>query len=661
METINRAERFRQRSQTVTNLVEILVHIVLLALASVPILITLTLVGILIYEAFSFFQNVAVDLTPDSQTVSRGFWAGIAKFFSDGTWTVGQNEPTDEGFGAGALVLIVSTLIVSAIAMAVAIPLGLLAAIYLSEYAPPWLRLVLKPALESISGVPTVVLGYFGFLTLSDLLKQVFPTIAAQNGLCAGLVIGVFLIPTISSLAEDALHAVPMELQESGYALGMTKFEVVWRIVVQTAFPGIVAAIALAASRAFGETMIALLAGGRGGTVINFNPLEANTTITTFIVGSTDGDLNPGSFLRSAAFTMGMVLFIMTLILNSFGNWLIRRNREYLSSALVSKLEVVSSEEEAEAASSLEDLHIAKALPSPSERLSFAPAYGFRNIVGRVFHGVALLSTLVGIIFLGVIIYQNVVAGWSYLDWQFLTSTQSTDPEEAGIIVPLAGTFWITILTAILVIPIGIGGAIYFEEYMPDGWWKRLIDVQISNLAAVPSIIYGLLGLGLFVRIQQVLANDNQVGRNILSAALTLTLIVLPFQIIATRSALDNIPNSQRYAAYATGMTRWQVVWRVLLPAALPAITTGSLLALTTAIAETAALIAVGAVASIRFTPTGLDSQFITLPVQIYYWSAAGKPFEPLNSAAIITLIGILVIINFSAVFIRNFFRLKPR
>lgn len=235
METINRAERFRQRSQTVTNLVEILVHIVLLALASVPILITLTLVGILIYEAFSFFQNVAVDLTPDSQTVSRGFWAGIAKFFSDGTWTVGQNEPTDEGFGAGALVLIVSTLIVSAIAMAVAIPLGLLAAIYLSEYAPPWLRLVLKPALESISGVPTVVLGYFGFLTLSDLLKQVFPTIASQSGLCAGLVIGVFLIPTISSLAEDALHAVPMELQESGYALGMTKFEVVWRIVVQTA------------------------------------------------------------------------------------------------------------------------------------------------------------------------------------------------------------------------------------------------------------------------------------------------------------------------------------------------------------------------------------------------------------------------------------------
>ncbi len=661
METLSQAERFRRRSQTVSNLVENLMHGILLVMAAVPIAVTLLLIGVFVYEAFSFFQNVAVEVTDDFQTVSRGFWEGVVKIFTDTTWTVGQYEPGDEGFGAGARVLIISTLIVSGIAMLVAVPLGILSAIYLGEYAPPAVRLVLKPAVESISGVPTVVLGYFGFLTVTPLLQKIFPETAAQSGLCAGLVIGVFLIPTISSLVEDALHAVPMELQESGYAVGMTKFEVVWYIVVQTALPGIIAAIALAASRAFGETMIALLAGGRGGTTINFNPLEANTTITAFIVGSTDGDLSPGSFLRSAAFTMGMALFLLTLILNTFGNWLIRKHQERLSSALVSKVDVVSTEEEVEASEM--DLEI---LQSPtvnyaSKQHVFSHAYDLRNIVGKVFHGVALLSTLVGIIFLGVIIYQNVVKGWSYLDWQFLTGYQSTNPEEAGIIVPLAGTLWITILTAIIVIPIGVGAAIYFEEYMPDSWWKRLIDVQIANLAAVPSIIYGLLGLGLFVRIQQLIANDNQVGRNILSAGLTLALIVLPFQIIATRSALDNIPNSQRYAAHAVGMTKWQVVWRVLLPAALPAITTGSLLALTTAIAETAALIAVGAVAAIAYTPTGLDSQFITLPIQIYYWSAAGESFESVNSAAIMTLIAILVIINFSAVFVRNFFRIKPR
>ncbi len=660
MQTIARAERFKRRSQTVTNLLETLIHLILLFLASVPLLITLTLIGIFIYEAFAFFQNVAVDVTDDFQTVSRGFWAGVVKIFTDTSWTVGQFEPGDEVFGAGALVLIISTLIVSGIAMLVAVPLGVLSAIYIGEYAPARLRLLLKPALESISGVPTVILGYFGFLSITPVLQQFLPEIAAQSGLCAGLVIGVFLTPTISSLAEDALHAVPTELQESGYAVGMTKFEVVWGIVVQTALPGIIAAIALAASRAFGETMIALLAGGRGGTTINFNPLEASTTITAFIVGSTDGDLNPGSFLRSAAFTMGMVLFLLTLIFNSFGNWLIRKNREILNSSLVAKADVVATDQEAEAVQADFSYNVDQ-LQGTTPTYQFSSSYTLRTWVGRIFHGVALLATLVGIVFLGVIVYQNVVTGFSYLDWQFLTGYQSTDPEQAGIIVPLAGTFVITLLTAVLVVPIGIGGAIYLEEYMPDGWWKRVIDVQIANLAAVPSIIYGLLGLGLFVRVQQIIGNDNQLGRNVLSAALTLTLIVLPFQIIATRSALDGIPNSQRYAAYAVGMTRWQVVWRVLLPAAAPAIATGTLLALTTAIAETAALIAVGAVAAIAFTPTGLDSQFITLPIQIYYWSAAGESFEQVNSAAIITLISILLIINFSAVSIRNLFRRKPR
>jgi phosphate ABC transporter, permease protein PstA/phosphate ABC transporter, permease protein PstC len=660
METLAGAERFKRRSQAVTDLLENLIHLILLFLASVPLLITLTLIGIFVYEAFSFFQNVAVELTPDFQVVSRGFWAGVVKFFSDSTWTVGQFEPEDEVFGAGIFVLLVSTLIVSGIAMLVAIPLGVLSAIYLGEYAPPWLRLLLKPALESISGVPTVIWGYFGFLSITPLLQRFFPEIAAQSGLCAGLVIGIFLTPTISSLAEDALHAVPMALQESGYAVGMTKFEVVWGIVVQTALPGIIAAIALAASRTFGETMIALLAGGRGGTTINFNPLEANTTITAFIVGSTDGDLNPGSFLRSAAFTMGMVLFLITLILNSFGNWLILKNREILNSSLVAKADVVATDQEIESVQADSPKH--NELPQAAiEDYQFSSAYTLRTLLGSIFYGVALLATLVGVVLLGVVVYQNVVTGLPYLDWQFLTSYQSTNPDQAGIIVPLAGTFVITTLTALLVIPIGIGGAIYLEEYMPDGWWKRVMDVQIANLAAVPSIIYGLLGLGLFVRLQQVIANDNQVGRNILSAALTLTLIVLPFQIIATRSALDSIPNTQRYAAYAVGMTRWQVVWKVLLPAAAPAIATGTLLALTTAIAETAALIAVGAVAAIAFTPTGLDSQFITLPIQIYYWSAAGESFEPVNSAAIITLISILLIINFSAVSIRNLFRLKPR
>jgi phosphate ABC transporter permease subunit PstA len=359
---------------------------------------------------------------------------------------------------------------------------------------------------------------------------------------------------------------------------------------------------------------------------------------------------------------VGLILFLITLIFNTFGNWLVRKNQAWLSSALVAKADVVAST--ALLSSNRIDQTIEAVSHSPhhtEKSVVFAPAFGTREAIGRLFHGFALVCTLAGIGFLGVIIYQNVVSGLPKLDWQFLTSFQSIDPEKAGILVPLAGTFVITILTALFVIPIGVGGAIFLEEYLQDSWWKRVIDVQIANLSAVPSIIYGLLGLGLFVRLQQIIANDNQVGRNVLSAALTLTLIVLPVQIISTRTALQNIPDSLRYAAYALGMSKWQMIWRVVLPTATPAITTGALLALTVAIGETAALIAVGSVKTITILPTSLDSQFLTLPVQIYYWNTEGEKFEAINSAAIITLIAILLVISFSTVLIRNLFMRKIR
>lgn len=647
---------------------EVLIGVILAFIASIPLLVTLTLIGLFLLEAVAFFQNVTAleQFNSTTETLefvdSQGIWAGITKFFGDTLWTIGQVNPGEEGFGAGVLVLLVSTLVVSGIAIAVAIPLGVLAAIYLAEYAPPWLRTILKPALESLSGIPTVILGYFGLLTVTPILQQVFPDIAAQNGLSAGLVLGIFLIPTISALSEESLIAVPEELRQSGYAVGMTKLEIIWRILVPAAFPGITAAIALAASRAFGETMIADLAGGRGGTRLILDALQSNTTMTAFIVSAPEGDISPGSFLRSAAFTVGMLLFVMTLLFNTFGNWLIRRNQAWLSSALVAKADVVATKTKI-SDTKLEQIHHKETELSASSKLQafFQPNLALRDLGGKLFYGLALLSTLVGIVFLGVIFYQNITNGWNVLDWQFLTSLQSTNPEEAGILVPLICTLAITALTAVIVIPLGLGSAIFFEEYLSDTWWRRVIDVQIANLSAVPTIVYGLLGFGLFVRLQQLISNDPKVGNNILSAALTLTLIVLPLQVIATRSALRNVPKSLRYAGYAVGMSRWQVISQVVLPTATPAIISGSMLAITTAIAETAALIAVGAVVSMPFTPTGVDSTFITLPIQIYWWNAAGEPFQPLNSAAIIALIVILLIINLTAVMIRNFFGRKLR
>jgi phosphate transport system permease protein len=644
---------------------ELLIAGILALFASIPLLVTLTLIGLFFVETISFLERVTAveQFNPSNETFefvnSQGIWAGVVKFFSDTVWTVGQVELGEEGFGAGVLALLVSTLVISGIAIAIAVPLGILAAIYLAEYAPKWLRTLLKPALESLSGIPTVILGYFGLITLTPLLQNIFPEIASQNGLSAGIVIGVFLIPTISSLAEESIIAVPEELRQSGYALGMTKLEIIWRIIIPAALPGIMAAIALASSRAFGETMIADLAGGRGGRELMLNPLVSNTTMTTFIISAPEGGIEPGSFLRSAAFTVGMLLFLMTLVLNTFGNWLIRRNQAWLSSALVAKADVIATKAKV-SEEQLQKIHHAEADVVQSKAV-FSPNLGFRNILEKLFYGVALLSTLVAIFVLGVIFYQNVTTGWNVLDWQFLTSFQSTNPEEAGILVPLICTLLITALTAAIVIPLGVGAAIFLEEYLSDTWWRRLIDVHIANLSAVPTIIYGLLGFGLFVTLQQRIAEDPKVGKNILSAALTLVLIVLPLQMIATRNALRNVPNSLRYAGYALGMTRWQVIWRVVLPTAFPAIASGSMLAITTAIAETAALIAVGAVVSMPFIPKGITDSFITLPIQSYYWNAAGEAFQPLNSGAIVVLIAILLFINLAAVVIRNLFGRKLR
>ncbi|MFN3927395.1 MAG: phosphate ABC transporter permease subunit PstC [Pseudanabaenaceae cyanobacterium] len=644
---------------------DFIIYPLLALLAAIPLFITILLFGIFIYESFLFFENItAVEIEPfDGRTFgnSQGLWAGIVKAFTDTEWTVAQvDKPGEPGFAAGLIVLLVSTLTVSGIAIGVAIPLGILSSIYLAEYAPPWLRTILKPALESLSGIPTVILGYFGLFTVTPLLQKILPEIATQNGLAAGLVLGLFLIPTVSSLAEESLRAVPEELRQSSYALGLNKVEMILRVILPAAFPGIAAASALAVSRAFGETMIPDLAGGRGGTRLAFDPLNATTTMTSFIVTAPEGDIDPGSFRRSAAFMVGMLLFLMTLALNTVGNWLIRRNQGWLSSALVAKADVIATKAKA-SEEQLAQIHHQPALATHKYR--FQENYSNRRLLDCLFHGLTLLATLVGSVFVFVIFYQNLTNGWESLNWGFLTRTtnaQTSRPEEVGILVSLVCSLIITSLTAVIVIPLGIGAGIFLEEYLADNWWRRVIDVQLANLAAVPTIIYGLLGFGLFVRLQQIILQDNKVGKNILSAVLTLVLIVLPLQLIATRTALKNVPNSLRYAGYATGMSRWQVIWHVVLPASLPMIASGSMLAIATAIAETAALIAVGAAAFVPM-PEGLDSSFITLPLQIYFWNTAGENFQPLNSAAIIVLVAILLVINLVAVLLRNLFNRKLR
>ena len=264
------------------------------------------------------------------------------------------------------------------------------------------------------------------------------------------------------------------------------------------------------------------------------------------------------------------------------------------------------------------------------------------------FHGAGLGTTLLGLIVLGALLVEIVSAGVGRLSWDFLTSLPSRRAEDAGIYAALLGTVWVISATAVLAVPVGVGTAIYLEEYGTRDRWFRLIEINIANLAGVPSIIYGLLGLGLFVRALAM-------GRSVLAGAATLALLVLPVVILASREALRAVSPALREASYALGATRWQTIWHQVLPAALPGILTGTMLALSRAIGETAPLITIGALTYVPFAPDGIWSPFTVLPIQVFNWvSRPQEAFVENAAAGIMVLLALLLAMNGTAAWLRD-------
>lgn len=271
-----------------------------------------------------------------------------------------------------------------------------------------------------------------------------------------------------------------------------------------------------------------------------------------------------------------------------------------------------------------------------------------RRLKGAVFAVLCGMATLVGVVSLAVLLVDVVADGVGQLDGDFLTSFASRFPERAGIKAGLVGSVWILVLTALISFPLSVAAAIYLEEYARRGWIRRAIQTNIANLAGVPSIVYGILGLALFVR---TLGLD----RSVLSGAATLSLLIMPVIIIAAQEAIRAVPSTIREAAYGLGATRWQVVSRQVLPMALPGIFTGTILALSRAVGETAPLIMVGAVGFIAFTPDGPMDAFTVMPLQIYQWvSRPQDEFRALAAAGIIVLLALLLTMNAVAIVLRN-------
>jgi phosphate transport system permease protein len=276
-----------------------------------------------------------------------------------------------------------------------------------------------------------------------------------------------------------------------------------------------------------------------------------------------------------------------------------------------------------------------------------------RKAIGRWFQWICLLAITLALLMLALLLIDVITDGLPWLSSTLITEFPSRFAERSGLRSALQGTLWMITLTAVMAFPVGLGAAIYLEEYAGHNWFSRLVELNIANLAGVPSIIYGLLGLGLFVRALGL-------GRSVLAGSLTMALLVLPLVIVASREAIRAVPGSLRQASFALGATSWETIRYHVIPYAMPGILTGTILAISRAIGETAPLITIGALTYIAFDPRGPLDLFTVLPIQIFNWiSLPQKEFHGLAAAGIMVLLAILLGANATAILLRN--RLKRR
>jgi phosphate transport system permease protein len=277
------------------------------------------------------------------------------------------------------------------------------------------------------------------------------------------------------------------------------------------------------------------------------------------------------------------------------------------------------------------------------------------RVQGRLFQAAMFFSLGLGIVALGTLLVDVFLEGLPRLNGDLLSNFPSGIPENAGAQSAIFGTIWVISIVAAVTIPVGVGAAIYLEEFADrERWWNRLIELNIQNLAAVPAIVYGILGLAFLVR------GFADLGFTVLAGGLTLALLVLPIVIISSREAIRAVPDSIRQGSLALGATQWQTIRRQVLPAAIPGIATGTILALSRAIGEAAPLVLLGGLTFITFNPEGLDSPFTVLPIQIFNWiSRPQDEFKVLAAAAIIVLIVILLAMNAAAIYLRNRYQRK--
>lgn len=562
--------------------------------------------------------------------------ADLLEFITGTDWLPNGRNPS-----FGIWPLLSGTALVAVGALLIAVPLGIASALHLGEFASPRSRRLLKPIVEVLSGIPSVVHGFFALLVISPFLQR---TIDATyfNAASAIIVVAAMILPIIVSISDDAIRAVPRELKEAALGLGATRWEMATRVVLPSARSGIVAAVLLALARAVGETMAVTMAAG-SVAALHFDPRLEVQTLTAYIAQVATGDIPPGP-ATDAGFAVGSALFIITYSVNIIAVGATRRRlgvkkgkiRSFIPNQLKRAREIIfKTRNQAEH-------QISQSNPFTPSKYDL-----FRQRKERAFRFLISSSLFVGLAFLLILLQTILETGLTGLDFDFLTNFPSYRPENAGINPTIWGSLWLITLTMLFALPAGVGAAVYLTELAPEGFVNQFLRRTLQNLAAVPSIIFGLVGLYVFSRMFGF-------GLSLLTGSLTLAMMVLPMIVVTTEEALLAVPKSFRDAALGVGATKWQAVRYHVLPNAIPGISTGAILSVARALGETAPILFVASLFS-KTAPTGIMDGFLALPLQIFYWTRnPQEAFHDLAASTILVLLMLLLILNLIAIFIRN-------
>jgi len=589
---------------------------------------------------------------------------GIEQFLSGTTWYPSGSPPE-----YGIFVLIVGTVLVTLGAMVFAVPLSIGCAIYIAELAPLWAKNILKPAIELLAGIPSVVYGFFGLIVLTDVIRTTFDIPTGETWLAGSILLGIMALPTIISISEDAISMVPKEYKEGSLAIGATRWQTISQVLIPSALSGITAAVILGFGRAIGETMAVLMVTGNAAIIPDpiWNILSPVRTLTGTL-GIEMGEVAVGSDHYAALFGLAVVLLAITLIINTVAVVILTNIRQRQAGSYSGKGAIMQNL----TGRLRRPLIICGLLSVVTAIIVIAPltialpvlvvlgaAYFFKDRLKphtseQVAFCFITAAAIIVVLILVILLQDIVIHGLPALSWEFLTQSPKDLGRAGGIFPAIVGTLYLVFGAILFALPFGVGAAIYLIEYTKEGNVTRIIRTTVDLLNGTPSIVFGLFGLAFLVYFLKF-------GVSLIAGQITLGLMVLPTIIRATEESLKNIPQSLREGSLALGATRWQTIYRVVLPPAIPGIMTGTILSLGRAAGETAPIMFTAVVFSQRYLPSSLTDPVMALPYHLYIL-ATNVPGSSTNKYGTALVLLLLVIgIYAVAIMMRSHFQKKLR